>query len=223
MDEKFWNQWPWVIRGAEGEGDGNDDSSDDDGNDDGDDGSDDSDDSSDGQNAEGNQSEQEDRAKLQKALAAERRLSRKLDRENRRLKAGQQNKENQETEDLEKTRNDLAETRTRAEKLAAGLLKRDINAAIEKAARKAKFIDVEDAINGVDRTKIVADQDDEDPTDIDIDFDTVEAAVKELASKKPHFLTTGTDDGDATGSSFGGSKKRKPTSEEALKELYPSL
>ena len=95
--------------------------------------------------------------------------------------------------------------------------------AIEDEAKKQKFIDPSDAINGVDRSKLVYDQDDEDPTDIDIDLTSVVAEVKRLAASKPHFITRGTDDGEPSGSGFGGSKKQKKSSEDQMRELYPSL
>lgn len=221
-DEKFWNLFPGVILGAEG-----------DENSEGSDGSDDSDeadeedDESDSEVDNADQSENktaEDIAKLQKALAAERRAAKRLERENKRLKAGKTEEDQQEQADLETERTRSREAIQRAEKLAAGLLQRDLNAAIEREARSLGFLDPDDAIAGVDRTKIDFDQDDEDPTDIDIDIDTVKAAVKALATKKPHYLSRGTDDGGATGSPFGGSRKKgKKSDADSLKELYPSL
>lgn len=219
----FWNQWPGVILGAEGDEEGPNKSDPPEGEDDDDE---DDPDNPDG-NEDGDDSDKdksaEDLAAVQKALDAERRVTKRLERENRRLKATKDNKEAEKNETLEETQQREAAATARAEKLAAGLLKRDIDTAIKEAARDLKFIDVEDALNGVDRSKIVFDQDDEDPTDIDIDEDTVKAAVKALATKKPHFLNKGTDDGEATGSQFGGSRKPKKTSDDALREIYPSL
>jgi hypothetical protein len=204
----FWNLWPEVIFGREGEGDGSGDAGEG-GDGDGDD---------DGDNSD------EDFANLEKALAAERRQNKAKDRELRRALAGKAQKEESENEDLETTKKDLQSTKAKAEKLAAGLLQRDINAAITRAADKLKFVDAEDAINGIDRTTLVFDQDEDDPTDIDIDEDSVMAAVKKLAAKKPHFLTKGTEDGESTGSPMGGSRKRdKKTTEDQLREHYPSL
>jgi len=221
MDEEFWSLWPGVILGAEEDGDSNDDEGSDDENDEnqGDDDAEGSDDSADDEN----QSKEDDKAKLLKALAAERRNNKKLDRENRRLKAAKATEDSEEKTTIETAQNREREANARAEKLAAGLLQRDINAAITRAAQELKFLDPDDAISGVDRGLIIADQDDEDPTDIDIDMDTVKAAVKALATKKPHYLSTGTDDGKPSGSPFGGKGKKKVNEEEALRELYPSL
>ncbi|AVR56909.1 scaffolding protein [Microbacterium phage Triscuit] len=219
-DEKFWNLFPGVILGAEGESEDSENESEEEEEEEEEE---DSNSDADADKDKGKDPEK-DIAALQKALNAERRLAKKLDRENRKLKAGKTEESEQEQADLETERNRSREATQKAEKLAAGLLQRDLNAAIEKAARAAGFLDPDDAIAGVDRTKIDFDQDDEDPTDIDIDEDTVKAAVKALATKKPHYLTRGTEDGDATGSPFGGSRKKgKKTDADTYRELYPSL
>ncbi|WNO27789.1 scaffolding protein [Microbacterium phage Huwbert] len=218
-DEKFWSLFPEVILGAEGESEESEEESEEEEEEEEEDDS-----NSDTDADKDKASKDKDLAALQKALAAERRNNKKLDRENRKLKAGKTEESEQEQADLETERNRSREATQKAEKLAAGLLQRDLNAAIEKAARAAGFLDPDDAIAGVDRTKIDFDQDDEDPTDIDIDEDTVKAAVKALATKKPHYLTRGTEDGDATGSPFGGSRKKgKKTDADTYRELYPSL
>jgi hypothetical protein len=108
-------------------------------------------------------------------------------------------------------------------KLASGLLIRDQNAEIKAAAEKLKFIDPADAIDGVNRSKIIFTQDEDDPSDITIDVKSVEKLVKELSLKKPHFITSGTDDGQETGGQFGGSNRQKKPTDDALKEFYPSL
>ena len=222
----FWNDWPRVIRGHEDTGADNSQSNEDPNIDD-----------EDPDNASGDPSNQEqsdntgsggktaeDFANLEKALQAERRNNKRLDREVRRLQAAQGQKQETENEDIEAERQKSQAAQARAEKLAAGLLRRDIDSAIREAARELKFIDVEDAIAGVDRSAIIADQDDEDPTDIDVDNDSVLKAVKALAAKKSHFIRKGTDDGEPTGNPNGGSRKRnKATAEEAYRAHYPSL
>ena len=218
MHDDYWNQWPGVILGAEDDGDGSDPNGGDSDSDDEDD------DSNDGnQGNEGNQPSADDVAALQRALQAERRNNKRLTRENNRFKASQDRQNNDEANELEETRTKLQESTSRTEKLAAGLLSRDLNKAIEDEAKKQNFIDPSDAINGVDRLKLVYDQDDEDPTDIDIDLASVIAEVKRLAASKPHFISGGTDDGEPSGSGFGGSKKQKKNSEDQMRELYPSL
>lgn len=220
MDD-FWNLWPRVILGREG------DEAENNGGDDGEN-SDDDDDADDEDNQ--NNSDKptgrtdEDWENLQKALNAERRANKAKDRELRKVQNQKAAKDQEENDTLEEAKQREAAANTKAEKLAAGILKRDIDSKIREIARDMKFIDVEDAVNLVDRTQISADQDTEDPTDIDIDEDTVKAVVKALAVKKPHFLNRGTTDGEPTGSAHGGSRRRnKQTDEEALREHYPSL
>jgi hypothetical protein len=219
----FWSQWPGVILGAEGEDPKPGENPEEDPEDPEDpEGDPDDKGEADADKPEGKSAA--DFAALQKALSAERRLNTKLTRENSKLAATKETKEAEKDETIEEAKQKELAATQRAEKLAAGLLKRDIDTAIKEAARDLKFLDVEDALNGVDRSKIVADQDDDDPTDIEIDEDTVKAAVKALATRKPHFLNSGTDDGEATGSQFGGSKRRTKADEEAaLREYYPSL
>lgn len=223
-NEKFWSLFAGVILGAEGDGD--------DGADDGDDGDDDGDDSDDGDNDDNDGDDKGDKDKaptqadidaLKAALEKERRLNKRL---NRRQTIEQKNKsaeDNKEQEDLASAQNREREATAKAEKLAAGLLQRDINSVIEKIARDLKFLDPDDAIAGVDRSIIESDQDDEDPTDILVNEETVRDAVKALAAKKPHFIRTGTDDGEPTGSPFGGRRGKKKSSDDELRDLYPAL
>lgn len=220
MHDDYWNQWPGVILGAEDDDAANDSNNGEDSD------SDDDDDDSNGEgqgNDGGNTPSADDLAALQRALQAERRNNKRLTRENNRFKASQDRQNDDEANELDEVRTKLQASNSRTEKLAAGLLSRDLNKAIEDEAKKQKFIDPSDAINGVDRSKLVYDQDDEDPTDIDIDLTSVIAEVKRLAASKPHFITRGTDDGEPSGSGFGGSKKQKKSSEDQMRELYPSL
>lgn len=216
----YWNAWPTKIRGAEGDGDqGGDDSSDS-----GDDDSDDTDDE--GNDDSGNTEPQptaEDIARLQQALAKERRDNKRLTRENNRLTATKQQETTEEMTEVQRAKAAEQTAQAKADRLAAGLLRRDIDSAIRAEAEKLKFLDPTDAIDGVDRSSIIYDQDDEDPTDIAIELATVQAAVKALATRKPHFISRGTTDGDPTGSSMGGSKGSKRSSEDALRAAYPSL
>ncbi|MEG2887278.1 MAG: hypothetical protein RR853_09145, partial [Aurantimicrobium sp.] len=155
-DEKFWSLFPGVILGAEGEGD----EGDGDGSDDGDEEDEEEEDES-GSDSDANKSSKtaDDIAALQKALATERRNNKKLLRENKKLNTGKTEETEQEQADLETERTRSREATQKAEKLAAGLLQRDLNSAIEKEARALGFLDPDDAIAGVDRTKIDFDQD----------------------------------------------------------------
>lgn len=214
------------IIGAEGD----DDSGDQSGDDDGDEGDENDDDASDA--SEEHDDADDPKVKgLKTALATERASNKsnakelkRLERELKKAKAAQDEKELEEKSEVEQAKTKATKAEEKATKLAAGLLKRDIDSAIEKAARDAGFIDIDDALSGVDRSKITFEQDEDDPSDIDIDLATVKAEVKGLASRKKHLIRSGTEDGEPTGSTFGGSKRKKgKLDDDSLKERYPSL
>lgn len=161
-------------------------------------------------------------AALEKALKDERQLRRKAERDAKRKKR-QETSQKQGEEEAE-TQKQLQVAQERTQRLAAGLLRKEIDTAIEKVARDLGFIDPTDAQTDAIRREIDADQDEDDPTDIDIDMDSVKDAVKDLAAKKKHLV------GNPPPESRSGSKFRKKTSkvdedtdEAALRDRYPSL
>jgi len=161
---------------------------------------------------------------LKSALERERNRNRKLEREIAARNKAKEQEELAKKSEVEQLQIKLQQSNDRVSQLAAGFLQRSLDSAIEKAARDMKFIDTDDALRGVDRAEIEVTQDEEDPTKVMVDSKSVEKAVKALATKKPHFLRTGTDDGEPTGSQFGGSQKKKPkVAEDAYKQKYPSL
>jgi hypothetical protein len=175
---------------------------------------------------EGNEVDEKDTAGLKSALEKERKAARDAQRELKRLQKAEADRSLAEKSDIEKAQLKEQAATERAQRLAAGLLSRDLNDAIRKAANELKFIDTEDAIAGVDRSVLTFAQDEDDPTDITIDAKTVERAVKALAAKKPHFIRSGTNDGQPTGSPMGGSRgsggDRKAQEAELIKR-YPAL
>jgi hypothetical protein len=130
--------------------------------------------------------------------------------------------------EVEKATKQAAQAGEKVTKLAGKLRTQAVDALIERHAREMKFIDVDDALTGVDRSKIEVEQDDDDPSDIRVDAKTVKAAVKALADKKKHLIQSeeGEGGGGPSGSRFGGGGNKggdgKNTAER-LKELYPSL
>lgn len=210
---------PSIIFGAEGEGDGDD--SGDSGDNDDDAGSDDDNDDDAG---DGDDDKPDPAAGLKSALQKERARANALEK---RLKAEDRKKAEaalKEKTELEQSQIKQQAAEDRASKLAAGFLRSNIDRAIERAAAKAGFIDTSDALLGVDRKNIVADQDDDDPQNVTVDEKSVRDAVKALATAKAHLLRKGTDDGEPTGGQFGrGQKQKKLTSEEALQAKYPAL
>lgn len=163
---------------------------------------------------------------LKSALSVERQRAKELERENRRLARIAQEKTDAEQGELAAAKAQAERATSKVTRLAEGYLRTALDRAIEVAARSANFVDPADAIGGVDRTAISVTQDEEDPTDIEIDVKTVTAAVKKLAAAKPHWIKSGTEDGEPSGSTFGGAGRRRgtpKTSDEELKDRYPAL
>lgn len=160
---------------------------------------------------------------LKSALARERAANKAKEKELKALRKAREAEENAKKSDLEKAQAEAEANKTKAEKLAAGFLKTNINSAIRRAAEKAGFIDPDDALAGISREDITFEQDEDDPSEVEVDQKSVDKAVKALATKKPHFVKSGTDDGEPSGSQFGGSKKQKKTSDDELRDKYPSL
>lgn len=211
--------FPTVIFGAEGEGD------DDPG--DSEDGTD-SDDNDDNDDDDGDDDDHKDRNDpnvkgLKSALASERAARAKLEKQLKAKEKAEKAAKDAELSEVQQANQKATEAADRAEKLAAGFLQSKLDAAIEKAARKANFRDTDDAIAGVDRDLLTFEQDDDDPTKVTIDAKTVETAVKALATKKPHYIKSGTDDDDATGGQFGRKSTKKASPAEELRKKYPAL
>jgi hypothetical protein len=164
----------------------------------------------------------EARAKaLEESLKRERKLRRTAEREARKAKKTTATKEEKDTsEDLQKQ---LLAQEEKTQKLATRLRTSAIDTAILEAARDAGFIDPSDALTDEVRRQVDIDQDDEDPSDIDVDEDTVIEAVKKLAAKKKH-LVTPAGGGEPSGGKF---RKKGQTqdkaSDQVLQEHYPSL
>lgn len=216
---------PAVIFGAE------DDGSDDSGSDDGGNADGENEDSDAGSDAdeEGDANDDHDDANddrtkgLKSALRKERARAAAAEKKLKAKEKAEADAELAKRSDIEQAQIREQKALERAEKLANGFLQTNLNAAIREAAKNAGFIDPSDAIEGVDRTGITYEQDEDDPSQVDIDQKTIVAAVKKLAAKKPHFIRSGTDDGEPTGSQFGGSRQKKQTTEDELKKKYSAL
>lgn len=228
---------------------GRDPESEDDSEDEGDDGQEDEDSGEDSEdegeegNDEGDEDEEdeEDDSKddayegLRTALTKERKLhrtekrgrikaERELEAANAKLAAGT-NKESEAINDLQTRLDGALEKNT---SLARSLAKQAVHTAIKEAAGKAGFIDPEDALSVA--RDIEVDQDDDDPTQVEVDKALVKAAVMALAKKKPHLVNKKQQDRVVSGSSArrtNGSRPRSKTSKGAkqkeLLERYPSL
>jgi hypothetical protein len=170
---------------------------------------------------------QEDINNLKTALRSERQQRREAQRQ---LKAAtrQQSKKKEEddasNQEAEALRQQVAESDARTAKLAQTLVTTAIDNAIVKAATSQKFRDVDDALTGINRSEIDWEQDEDDPSNVKVDADTVKDAVAALAKTKPYLLQTAAED-DASGSSFGGGKKKnnQGLTDDVLRERYPAL
>ena len=215
-----------IFSGAEGDGDdtGGDG---DDGGDDGDDGegTDDGNDSGgEGGDDEDNPKRAGSKAALLRELAAERKKRQKLEREKAAAKKLEEDAElaKQDAVTQEKTKREQAEAR--AQKLAEGFRTSEVNRVVREVARELHFHDPSDALVSSVLSAIEVEQDEDDPSVVEVDEASVQRAVKSLAAKKKHLVKSGTDDDEPSGSPFGGRRKgKKPTKDEEYIELYPSL
>lgn len=227
---------PWWLTegldlvGFESEDDsGEDDEGEDEENDDTDEEEENSDDE--GADDEDEESEEDDKeggkkniAGLKKALREERLARKKAERELRKLKPPKKTppppKDDDEDKDGE-SNSDSNKDDARVIALASKLKKSAIDTAILSFGDG--FKSSEELLALVNRSEIDVDQDEEDPSEIDVDLETVEAAVKALAKKSPH-LMKGRGTGSKSGSKFGGKNSRNSkASDEQLKKKYSAL
>lgn len=151
---------------------------------------------------------------LKEALRKERRRAKNLERENKKLQRQTSEKQQQEQSEMDKAKDNASKAESRAQKLAEKLRDSAIDNAIIKAAQKMKFQDIDDALKLVDREDIDVEQDDEDPTDIQLDEGSVKAALETLAKNKPHLIVAN-GDGERSGGKFGGGRKSKQELDDA--------
>jgi hypothetical protein len=156
----------------------------------------------------------------------ERKLRRKAERDARKKQT--QDKDEADDKDLEAAKERVRQSEEKTKKLGTRLLNRERDAAILEAAREAGFIDPTDALTDKIRAAVEYDQDDEDPSDIEIDEDSAAEAVEKLAKQKKHLLKSADDDEEPEErerrSTRSGSRRRKKTSkgvdDAALEKQY---
>lgn len=167
---------------------------------------------------------------LKSALRKERMERKRLARELKKLqrtspkpdeKSGE-NKEDEEEDEKSAAAVKKAEAaEERADKLAVKLATNAVDTVILKYAND--FKDVNDVLQFVDRKEIDVDQDDDDPSVIEVDEESVKDAVKALRKSKPYLLKSETER-TKSGSKFNGRKKDKTAiSDEKLREKYSAL
>jgi len=169
----------------------------------------------------------QDNKELLRALREERANRKRLEKEKKTRDQEAADKELKEKDEITQLSTKLSDREEKLGRLGKAYLKNALDSAIEREARNLRFIDVSDAIAGVDRAVIIAEQEDDDPAVVVIDTASLKKAVKQLADKKKHLIRVGTEDGSPTGSSYGGGNGKGQTSaqlqEAELRKHYPNL
>ena len=175
---------------------------------------------------DGNQ-QPDDLAGLKAALAAERKEKKALAKANAALTKTQQAAADAEKTEIQRLTDAQTATVAKTEKLAAGYKAKALETAVLAAAALAKFKDPTDALRSEVLAAIGVEQDEDDPTQVEVDPATVTAAIKALVKSKPHYLAAPIKPGGGapSGSRFGGANgggQSDPKVEE-LKTRYPAL
>lgn len=164
---------------------------------------------------------------LKSALNKERKERRRLDKENRRLSAAAKLREDAEKDDTTKAKDAATAEKEKSGKLAIKLKDTALDNSIIKLANGMNFEDIDDALKLIDREAIEVDQDEDDPSDIDIDLKSVKEALDALAKAKPHLLKvegTGKAPPPKSGSKTGaGTKTKDELDEDELVSKYAAL
>lgn len=131
----------------------------------------------------------------------------------------------EESEDDEKSAEALqkaAQAEERVEKLAAKLATNAVDTIILK--HTGDFKDPDDVLRFINRKEIDFDQDDDDPSSVEVDEDSVKDAVKALKKAKPYLLKSRDERLTKSGSKMNGRKKKDsgPTDEQ-LRSKYSAL
>lgn len=160
---------------------------------------------------------------LKSALAKERKAAKDAQRA---LKAAQKRLDeldSKDKSDTDKAKDEASKATALNAKLALRLKTTAVDNAIIQLAGSLNFRDVDDALQLVNRELIEIEQDDDDPSEIDLDKASVKAALEKLAKAKPHLIAA-EGQGEKSGSKFNGKKQStKDADEEALRKLYPAL
>lgn len=183
--------------------------------------------------ADEEEEEAPDTAGLKSALRKERIARRTAERERNTLKKAQEERDNASKSETERATASATSATAQAVKLASSLKTNATNLEIIKAARgDLAFADIDDALALIDRNDLDVEQDEEDPSQVRVDSDSIKNALKALLKRKPHLKAAMADEGDegteghtATGGKVGsrGTRDTGKLAAERLKELYPQL
>jgi hypothetical protein len=160
---------------------------------------------------------------LQSALRKERQQRKQFEKELRQLRALKEEIESKDATETDKAKKAAERAEEKATKLAARLRAQAVDITITKFASQLNFQDINDALVQLQRDSDWVDQDDDDPSEIEVDEAAVEKAVKALADKKKYLLKS-QDEKEPSGSKFGGGKNNSDDmDEETLRQKYPAL
>lgn len=166
-------------------------------------------------------------AGLKSALQKERADRKALEKQLKVFMDQQKAKEDAEKTEVQRLTDSSAAQVAKLEKLASGFRNNAVEAAVLKAAADAKFRDPSDALRAEVLSAIGVEQDEDDPSNVTVDLDTVKDAVKALGKSKPHYLTTANLGGGGTsGSKFGGGggqRGNQGDARAAMMAKYPAL
>lgn len=175
---------------------------------------------------QGGNSTTEDVSGLKSALEKERADRKTAEKALKAFQKAEENRTNAEKTEIQRATDNATRESQRVQKLAKGFRDRAVNEAVMAAAGKAKFRDPSDALRPEVLAAIGVEQDEDDPTQIEIDEKTVTEAIKKLAKNKPHYLLAEEKKTlSKSGSSFGGSSEsaNQTADEAAIARLYPAL
>ncbi|MGX9924113.1 hypothetical protein ACWIG4_30165 [Streptomyces sp. NPDC002248] len=173
--------------------------------------------------------EEDPAAGLKSALQKERSERRALQKELAKFQKEQKAREDSEKSEVERLSDLSGQQSQRLQKLSDAFRESAIERAVLSAARTAKFTDPTDALRREVLSAIQVEQDEDDPTQVEIDEASVTQAVQALAKSKPHYLTSGEQQTPPPGSrrsasKFGGTgNQKKGTDRDRLGGLYPAL
>jgi hypothetical protein len=181
------------------------------------------DDDDDDDDADKGKDKAKDNDGLVSALQKERKAAKEAQRALRAAQKRLDELDAKDKSDTDKAKDTASKAESQVQKLAGKLLKAEVDNSITKLAGELKFRDIDDALKLVDRSLIEVEQDDDDPSDIDLDLESVKSALAKLAKSKPHLIMA-EGQGDKSGSKFNGSKKpTKDAEDEAIRSKYPAL
>lgn len=190
-----------------------------------------------GAEGEGDESGSEGASKgLKTALDRERRDRKALQAKVRAFEAAEKARTDAEKSDVERLTGDKTTAEEKAQKLIAGYKTSFLRTAVLEAARTAGFADPTDAMRGEVLDDLGVEQDDDDPSIVEIDTKELNRRVKQLLKDKPHYKGSAAGDNQQnqnqqqgrSGSKFGGGNGNQSAEQTAarraeLNRLYSAL